>query len=272
MKPICIYHGNCADGFGAAWCVYHATGDEYEFYPGVYQEPPPDCTGRHVLLVDFSYKRPVMVEIIAKALSVTVLDHHKTAEEELAPLFGEGLQGVFDMGRSGAMIAWEFFNEEAPPQLIRHIQDRDLWKFELEYTREIQAAIFSFPYEFDVWDSLMTMPLEDLVRDGRAIERKHHKDVAELTKLVTRDMTIGGVVVPMANLPYTLASDVGHLLAEGRLFAGCYWDTPEGRVFSLRSHEGGADVSAIAKQYGGGGHEHASGFRVPFDQLEQFEA
>lgn len=273
MKPICIYHGNCADGFGAAWCVYHATGDEYEFYPGVYQEPPPDCTGRHVLMVDFSYKRPVMVEIIAKALSVTVLDHHKTAEEELAPLFGEGLQGVFDMERSGAMIAWQHLHDAIPPILIEHIQDRDLWKFKLHGTREIQAAIFSYPYDFKTWDWLMLKAdLDLLFTEGRAIERKHHKDVAELTGVVTRDMTIGGAVVPIANLPYTLASDVGHLLAEGRLFAGCYWDTPEGRVFSLRSHEGGADVSAIAKQYGGGGHEHASGFRVPFDQLEQFEA
>jgi nanoRNase/pAp phosphatase (c-di-AMP/oligoRNAs hydrolase) len=35
-------------------------------------------------------------------------------------------------------------------------------------------------------------------------------------------------------------------------------------VFSLRSTEEGLDVAEIAKQYGGGGHKHASGFRVPF--------
>lgn len=38
MKKLCIYHGNCADGFGAAWAVRHALGDEVEFYPGTYQQ------------------------------------------------------------------------------------------------------------------------------------------------------------------------------------------------------------------------------------------
>ncbi|HEY9460031.1 MAG TPA: phosphoesterase, partial [Paralcaligenes sp.] len=83
MRPICIYHGKCADGFTAAWAVKCALGD-IEFYPGVYQEPPPEVTGRDVIIVDFSYKRPVLVEMAAVARSILVLDHHKTAAEDLA--------------------------------------------------------------------------------------------------------------------------------------------------------------------------------------------
>ena len=60
MNPLCIYHGGCDDGFAAAWCVRAALGDEVEFYPGVYAKEPPDATGRDVLMVDFSYKRPVL--------------------------------------------------------------------------------------------------------------------------------------------------------------------------------------------------------------------
>lgn len=71
-------------------------------------------------------------------------------------------------------------------------------------------------------------------------------------------------MVPVACLPYTLSSDAGHMMAKGEPFAACYWDTPEGRCFSLRSAEDGMDVSEIAKDYGGGGHKHAAGFRVPF--------
>lgn len=190
------------------------------------------------------------------------------------------------MERSGAGIAWDFFHEASRPKLIDHIEDRDLWRFALPKTREIQAAVFSYPYDFATWDWLMLeADLEQLAIEGAAIERKHHKDIDELTKVVTRPMRfrcppldgpapadLGFIVVPMANLPYTLTSDAGHLLCgDEHPFAGCYWDTPEGRVFSLRSREGGADVGAIAQQYGGGGHKHASGFRVPFDQLGQFE-
>lgn len=256
---ICIYHGNCADGFAAAWVVRRALGT-IAFHAGVYQNPPPDVSGKRVVVVDFSYKRPVMEKMIAEADSVLVLDHHKTAEEDL-----RGLPGVvFDMNKSGATLAWDhFFPADTPPKLLAHIEDRDLWRFALPRTREIQASLFSFPYDFDEWDRLMEVDPNDLAKDGAAIERKHHKDVAELVAAYRYRMKIGGYDVPVANLPYTLTSDAGHLMAIGEPFAACYWDTPEGRVFSLRSTDDGVDVSAIAKLYGGGGHRNASGFRLP---------
>ena len=285
MQPLCIYHGNCADGFGAAWAVWKIHPD-WEFYPGVHQDPPPDVTDRDVVIVDFSYKRPMLEDMASKARSILILDHHKTAAEDLAEfpeppedlpgcrgwLPSSGVYATFDMGRSGAGIAWDHFHGTSRPRLIDHIEDRDLWKFELEGTREIQAAVFSYKYDFDVWDALMLRTdLNELRLEGVAIERKHHKDIDELIGVVTRRMVVGGHNVPVANLPYTLTSDAGHKLAKGESFAGCYWDTPEGRVFSLRSTDEGLDVSEIAKSYGGGGHRNASGFRVPFSRIEEFE-
>ena len=293
MKILCIYHGNCADGFGAAWVVRKAYGDQVEFHAGIYQDDPPDVTNRDVLLVDFSYKKQVIEEMAIKANTITIIDHHKTAYEELKSYIRtdqdmrlnpiqfaefsdfEGsypIRAIFDMEKSGAGLAWDFFfQDKRRPSLIDYIEDRDLWKFKLSMTRNIQACLFSYPYDFEVWDKLMETSPEFLANDGAAIERKHHKDIAELVKVVTRPMKIGGHIVPAANLPYTLTSDAGHLLCgEDNPFAACYWDTPDGRVFSLRSRENGLDVGEIAKQYGGGGHIHASGFRVSFEELEQF--
>ena len=34
-KKMCIYHGNCADGFGAAWVVRKALGSDVEFVAGI---------------------------------------------------------------------------------------------------------------------------------------------------------------------------------------------------------------------------------------------
>lgn len=296
-KIICIYHGNCADGFGAAWVVRKALGDQVEFHAGHYGAAPPDVSGRDVIMVDFSYKRPVLLELAKKARSVLVLDHHKSAAEELAPdmnyvvdlggysgeLSYKRFQGdvsidemencpyarvysLFDMGRSGAGLAWDFFFPRQPrPRLIDHIEDRDLWLFRLDGTREIQAAVFSFPYDFEVWDRLFETDLAELRLEGAAIERKHHKDIAELVAVTKRRMVIGGFNVPAASLPYTLTSDAGSMMATGEPFAACYWDTKHGRVFSLRSTDAGEDVSVIAQQYGGGGHRNASGFRIPPD-------
>lgn len=267
---ICIFHGNCADGFGAAWVVRKAFG-EIDFHAGIYQEPPPDVTGKHVIMVDFSYKRPVLLQMAEKAHSILILDHHKTAAEDLVDL-PANVTAKFDMNRSGAMLTWDhFFNGQEPPTLLLHIEDRDLWRFALPNTREIQAAVFSYPYDFDLWDTLMEKEPAALVAEGRAIERKHFKDIQELLDVTRREMVIGGHRVPVANLPYTMSSDAGHALAKGRPFAACYWDTPEGRVFSLRSSDEGIDVSEVAKQYGGGGHRNAAGFRVSFAQAQAFE-
>lgn len=294
-KILCIYHGNCADGFGAAWAVRHALGaDNVEFHAGVYQDPPPDVAGRDVVMVDFSYKNAAIHEMAAKASTLLILDHHKSAADDLAglppPLDGPydpnamlhwqrecnapaSVHALFDMTRSGAGLAWDFFHPGEPrPPLINHIEDRDLWRFMLYGTREIQATLFSYPYDFDIWDKLMEEDTVALRRDGEAIERKHHKDIAELLEACKRRMVIGGHSVPVASLPYTLSSDAGHIMAQGEPFAACYWDTPDGRVFSLRSAEDGMDVSEIAKQYGGGGHRNAAGFRLPYDKVGHFDA
>lgn len=269
MKTLCIYHGNCADGFTAAWVVRRALGAGVEFHPGVYPDPPPDVTGKHVVLVDFSYPRLALEKMVDQAASVTILDHHKSAQADL-----EGLPGavtVFDMERSGARIAWDYYFPGAkPPQLLLHVEDRDLWHFALPQTRKISANLFSYPYDFSVWDELMRIDPVYLIADGIAILRKQTKDIAELLEAVTMKMLIGNWWVNAANLPYTMASEAAGILAIGNPFGACYWDTPQGRKFSLRSMPDGLDVSEIAQLYGGGGHRNSAGFTVTFEQARLF--
>ena len=264
MKTIVIYHGNCADGFSAAWCFWRKYKDQAIYVKGSYGDVPPDVTDCEVFLVDFSYKRPVVEAMVAKAHSVTLIDHHKSALEDLKGLFG--LRQYTDLERSGATLAWDFlYTGEPRPLLLGHVEDRDLWRFKLPGTREIQALMFSHEYDFETWDRLMAAEQADLMKmhaAGAAIERKHHKDISEILKVCQRTMVIAGETVPVASLPYTMSSDAGNIMAKGAPFAACYFDTATHRCFSLRSVEGGADVSKVAEIYGGGGHKHAAGFRV----------
>lgn len=290
---LCIYHGNCVDGFGAAWAVRKYFGD-IEFYPGVYQEDPPDVTGKYVVIVDFSYTPEVLEKMLESCYGILLIDHHKSAVERVMTYEWKGklvdmsnwsknididrykenlmidgcenspsrIYTVFDMDRSGAMMAWNFFHpEQRAPELIEHIQDRDLWKFHLKGTREIQAALFSYPYDFELWDDLMWR-ITALKQDGEAIERKHFKDVNELIERASHRMTIAGHDVPALNAPYFYSSDVGHIMSRGEKFAVCYWNEKGKTVFSLRSNDNGLDVSEIAKMFGGGGHRNASGFSI----------
>ena len=279
-KPLIIYHASCADGFGACMAAYKRFGDNADYYTGFYNETPPDCANRKVYLLDFSYKKDVVLEMLKVAEDVTILDHHKSAIEDLADLFmkqlpelsqGKYLHGVLDASRSGAMIAWNYFFpkldfsdvDKITPELIKYIQDRDLWKFELEGSKEIALAIFSYPYDFDTWEGLFEMPIEDLINEGRALLRKHNKDIEEYLKVGVRKINIGAHKVPVVNVPYFYGSDACNILCQNEPFAAYYWDGATHRNWGLRSAPDGLDVAEIAaKNFNGGGHKHAAGFRT----------
>ena len=69
MVDLVIHHGSCRDGFSAAWVAQRRYPDA-EFRAGYFGEEPPLVTGRHVLILDFSYPRSVMEEMANQAASV----------------------------------------------------------------------------------------------------------------------------------------------------------------------------------------------------------
>jgi len=277
-KPLVIYHGDCADGFAAAWCFWRHFGDSVEYIKGVYQGRVPDVLDRDVYLVDFSYKYDTMKMILTFAKSVTMLDHHKTALDDLWPLEADGLiMSDCTNEKSGAMIAWNYMQQltkkkETTPRMIAYIQDRDLWKFELPGSKEVSMFLFSHEYEFRQWDKLMKATKRDIegfIKLGAILEKKHLKDIRELIRTAKRYINLGALEkVPTLNVPYTMASDAGSMMSEEEPFAITYYDTRDSRCFSLRSNKlnpNARDVSEIASQYGGGGHFYASGFKVGRD-------
>jgi len=179
-----LYHGQCYDGFGAAYAAWKKFGDTAKYIPVSYGYPPPEMPdAEEVYIVDFSYPQAVLQEMVDAGLRVTVLDHHKTAQETLLPMVGtsKNLAIQFDMERSGALIAWEAFHPRVPaPLLIQHISDRDLWQFKLDGTAKIHKALVSYPMDFELWD---TFDVEKLKIEGVTCERLYqqlggHKNAA----------------------------------------------------------------------------------------------
>jgi oligoribonuclease NrnB/cAMP/cGMP phosphodiesterase (DHH superfamily) len=276
MNPLCIYHGLCADGFTAAWVVWKFYGDGHiDFHPGTHGDPPPDVDGREVYLVDFSYRRSIIEAMARRAMKLTVIDHHISAAQDLSRLirYDGVVDGVFDMGKSGCRLTCEwFFKDRPPPQALLAVEDHDLWTFERPGTREIVVALTSYPYVFDTWDTLMAEDrLEALRQEGIALERKQQKDIAEIIAAGRHTITIAGHTVPACNVPSIWASDAGHLMAQGHPFAACFWIDGEQIAVSLRSAPDGLDVSEIATRFGGGGHPHAAGFKVPWTSSQRIE-
>lgn len=276
-KPIVIYHKGCADGVAAAWCFWKQFGDSMDYVEGVYGNPPPDVTNCDIYLVDFSYKRDIVKQIAFFANKVVVLDHHQSALDDLWDL--SSLPDI-DMShatlkKSGAMIAWEYVKSTTNhgrklPPLLEHIQDRDLWKFELENTREILNMVFAERLSIANMDKFMGLSragLKGLAKQGKIIRNSLESMVAAIAKQCARTIVLNDYEVPLANANGMFASELGNNLAREAPFAATYYDTKDFRIFSLRSVEGGADVSEVAKVYGGGGHPRASGFRVTRDHF-----
>lgn len=260
MKTLVIYHADCWDGFCAAWIARKRFGD-IEAVPVRYSEPMPDVSGRDVLILDFSYSRAQIKCAVREANSLFVIDHHKTAEVDL-----EGLDcALFDANKSGGRLAWEHWYGNTPaPWLVDYTEDRDLWRHALPQSQEINAALRSYPLDFELWDSFAGGTPEYFVLEGVAI-RRAEKQIIDAHVRNARLIEFDGYTVKCVNAT-TLFSEIAGKLAKGQAFGACYFDRQDGlRQWSLRSDENGVDVSALAKKYGGGGHFHAAGFEEKLD-------
>lgn len=270
---IVYYHNGCMDGLGAAYAVWAALGrDDTVYIPVDYTdtiEPPTHpCV---ITFVDFCPSREVLEKLLSLpwVTKTQIIDHHASAERLLSEIDHPRLLKVFDMVKSGATLAWETLHGGEPPWLLRHIEDRDLWQFKFDESRPLHAALTARDWTFEQLDDLVRGGNGALARlsvIGTALLEKHSRDVRDILKSNERWMHIAGSNVPVCNAPFTMASDLGHVLCATNRdspFSAVYWDTAAHRRFSLRSLPEGADVSKIAEQFGGGGHAHAAGFSVP---------
>lgn len=282
MDVVCLYHADCFDGLGSAWAVQKAFPNA-KLHAVDYRDPPPEgLEGKHVIVVDFSYKFDTMLEIAILAEKLTFLDHHEPSEKTCQMLndanrcMGLNLVARYDANKSGATMAWDEFHEEPCPLILRHIADRDLWRFQLPKTKEIMAGLGVYPLSMHAWNELfdtfqMHTPegerelIKYLEGAGQVASIKTNNDVDRIIKQTLRYIEIDGDTVPLINVPRSLASEALAKLAQDHPFAVGYYDDAESRVFSLRSckEKGGRIVNAIAKLFGGDGHPHAAGFTVP---------
>jgi oligoribonuclease NrnB/cAMP/cGMP phosphodiesterase (DHH superfamily) len=269
---VIIHHASCFDGVAGAWAVLKYLGDpsKAQIIPCSYDEREKFNISKldqeDVYIVDFSFPHAQLVEMAKVANKIVLIDHHKTAQEDLD---GKELPGNvivhFDMNRSGAGLAWDvLFPKIMRPWFIDNIEDRDLWRFKLPNTKAIIA--FLAATKLDVWtfEQLIHWSAGAIADRGSSILQYIDTFGEKLMSTWTIN-PIGGHLVPTINTPYMNCSDhidklMNHI--PGHKFYAAYF-CKAGNVwqFSLRS-SGDFDVSEVAKLYGGGGHKNAAGFTV----------
>jgi hypothetical protein len=308
MKHLIVYHKGCPDGFGAAYMISGLL----DFLAENAEEPPPSITlhGLNhgdeppvvdgydaVWLLDFAN---VPVEWLAATFQdidkVVVLDHHQTAEhvfDALVPLDHiyssrewrwemSTLKKVFvlDQRHSGIGLAAEYALAHGldPDRILscwEHLEDRDLWKFRLDGTREVFAAVTSRPFTLQAWDEIAETTVDALIVEGEAIQR-FRQQIVDACVQNQFSLYLSGIngSIPIAAAPYAVGSDVGQALAEstGAGIGAYFIHKGETVQIGLRSLETGPDVAEIAEFYGGGGHKHASGLYLSADLFKDLTA
>jgi oligoribonuclease NrnB/cAMP/cGMP phosphodiesterase (DHH superfamily) len=288
-KVVVIYHANCWDGFCAAW-LFHRVYPDALFIPAQYGDPIPlaQVEGKRVFIVDFSYPLEAMKEIALATISLTVLDHHKTAEPILMALQQSVKRRgvtIFRLDASGGRLAWEYLKRDLDdfdkiPWLVEYTEDRDLWRHALLNSKAVNAALRSHPLDFAKWDNLDgTNPghpdnwdkWDCFIAEGGAILRREEQIVDEAVRNAEEVFLAGHKVLAVNTT--VLFSDIAGKLAKGRPF-GIAWFVRKGGIYqySLRSEEGGEDVSLIAQGLGGGGHKHAAGFENKNNVLTRIQS
>ena len=269
MKTVVLHHAD-NDGFGAAYAHWMLGKDQYQelattYIPVQYgQIVPRDVYGAdEVYILDFSYSREIVEEIKASCGNLVIIDHHKTAQEALAGL----PYAHFNMEKSGAVLAWEYFIGEGTkvPLILQYVQDYDLWKFEMHNSREVNLALSNIDLTFNAWfmfDFELRTSYESIVSAGIALNRYKNRLIDSIcAKAEFKDEH--GHKVAQVYTPI-LQSDVGSELAASCDYVRIYSKDLNQKllIVSLRS-KGDFDVSEIAKKFGGGGHKNAAGYTLP---------
>ena len=276
LKPsdinVVLYHSPCVDGFGSAFAAMHYFKihniHNVRFIPCSHGKSPPDLLNQNVLICDFSYKYPILENILSSCKNLLILDHHLTAQNDLVKIPEKNK--VFVMNHSGAYITWSyFFGENTVPLFIRYIEDNDIWKKELHFTKEFTSFISIEKMEYNSYVKYLDVNyIQNVAFPCGAVLLKQNEEIINDT---VKKCTVNFIefdqryyLVAECNTS-VLKSDIGNKLFEVEPFinfSSSYSLNPETKqsYISLRSIDTASDTTLISTKFGGGGHRNASGF------------
>lgn len=271
-RKVCYHGPACLDGFGAAYAAWKAFGSNAQYIAVQHGKPMPRDIEKadEVYVIDFCWPKQQMEWLRRKVPRLMVLDHHETS----MPILSGQDWAVADQSKCGARLAWEHFHPTEPvPDMIRLIEDRDLWLWNIPESRPFCRRLANEPKDFTRWDALMRMTSEQLaeyVTLGRQLDDYHMLMVRRLAA-GAKEVELCGVRGLAVNAPSLFSSELGHLLAERSGTFGAVWqvrDAVRGLEVKLRS-VADINVAEMAAKFGGGGLKRAAGLSLPIGHLAQ---
>lgn len=279
---VLLYHTD-NDGFGAAFAFsqYHPDSNDFDYVEYEYGSTLPHDLELYerIFFCDVTPDLGDLKDLLLNGCRVTIIDHHvsfadRLEESGLLENHGLDLGFYYSPDHSGTYLAYAFcwfasytqpidglvwdtgyFPRIKAPILFQYIQDRDLWNWELDDSREINAGLDSVNKGFATWAKYL-FDVTQLYDLGRGIVT--HIDatvqmIAKQTLDVWEDGRFG-----LCNCT-SHWSEVGNYIVDelGYETAFLYYDLGNSnRKWSIR----GNNARKFAEIAGGGGHPNAAGF------------
>jgi oligoribonuclease NrnB/cAMP/cGMP phosphodiesterase (DHH superfamily) len=284
---IIVYHEYCSDGTASAWIVKRHNPYAQLINCKAGQNPNlnmENIKSSNIIFVDICPSVDYLLTLCNIANKVVILDHHISAYRNIEEIENkpENLFTLFDMNRSGCMITWDFFNSGLTrPWFIDYIGDRDLWKWELPNSKNINTALFeekhitfnglNILYDRYVTKEQINKLIEDMNERGNQINKFRNELIEKETKKAIHctfqfEETLYNVW--LYNGPEDLRSDIGNALMQINFKNGLKPDFSINWRYDVKTHEfwlsmrgeeWSPDLSVICRKYNGGGHPKASG-------------
>lgn len=329
-KPdLVLFHNKCNDGMMSAVVHYRSYRDmgqtlPIEIYKAGYSNEtfaqamerlqidlPPEPV---IHVMDLSYL-DIHEYFDGKPYTAIVLDHHESVIDKMTDEGGftkdefqilKYFNGVveenvtthiFMNSLSAAGMVWNLFHSHSSmPEIVKLVQDRDLWHFEHADATSMFFAI-SAHIEYDLQTWLNTIPEtyaiddldDDLVAIGcRELSEEHVRNYTFIAenrpKREVLDQGVFNLRVLMVKAPTIGHSEVGNIICKSDLANDpviMFFPLRDGKItISIRSYDGSNRSAAFVGTYlanycervtgempKGGGHTHAYGITLPADLL-----
>jgi oligoribonuclease NrnB/cAMP/cGMP phosphodiesterase (DHH superfamily) len=271
---ICFHH-NDEDGRASAAIVRYALGPGIKLFETDYDEGtiPWDEVrqSEQVIIVDFSFPLPDM-QAMAEGRQLVWIDHHKSAlalMEEVA----EEWPGIRDLSEAACVLTWRYFFPDRPlPRAILLIGDRDIWRWAEEDTGAFTEGIHvrnTRPENDALWVPLLEGEpslMDRIIQEGRRLREIRLREIIGMIEWRGFEVEFEGHRTLVINAPGN--GDLGQRGRDlGYEITYCYIDQMQHDILttSVTLFSRHADVSLIARRFGGGGHANAAGFSFPRD-------
>jgi len=220
------------------------------------------CGGRDVVIVDFSFPENTMKNLKDVAKSLTWIDHHESSKG----LLEMGLPGIHDVTKAGCWLAWEYYHPgEEMPKAVFHVGDRDIWTFTDPDTKAFCFGASNLPGIDDpgspTWQSLVAGEFyAEVLEGGRFVETAINTDNIWRKRTGVyrdKDLFLVNATAHISELADMLLNEYGmdNLIIVWRV-------NKHGIDLSFR----GKGAREMAESLGGGGHERASGAKLPLKE------